>query len=183
LSVAAAGAKISVSMKHWNDLRVRLRAWQEGLERAAAAEERRAMDPSFWAELDAVDWASYDLPIDEYHNGYYDVPEALEWLVNSHGNRSGALWNALGCDYCGVCYPAVVPATPLLVRIALEGPKWPRVSALEFLADAASCMVGAKSEARRTLERSRGPLAGLAADASQPDRVREAANDLLDLWT
>ena len=116
-------------MEYWNDLRLRLPAWrEERIERSAAEAKRRnrqMMDPSFWAAVDAVDWASYDLPIQDYHRGYYDIPEILEYVVNANRNVSDALWAALGCDYCGVFYPVVVPATPLLIRVALEGSRWP----------------------------------------------------------
>jgi hypothetical protein len=144
------------------------------------------MDPSFWAAVDAVDWASYELPETEYHDGYLDVPEALEHLV-ARGGRIDFL-GALGCDYCCVLYPVVVPATPLLIRIALEGPKWARVSALDVLTLTVSMLNLSESrtarepdprEVLRPLEGSRGSLESLATDTAQPERVREGAEELL----
>lgn len=103
-------------------------------------------------EARVVDWAAYAAGIEPSESEYYhpeDVPVAFWQLLSAADEREGRaaydamLW-AIGNNSAGLLYPAAVPATPLIVRIARECDGWVRWAALDILIEFTSFGVDSK---------------------------------------
>jgi hypothetical protein len=86
----------------------------------------------------SVNWAAYSMPPSAqwYHPDV--VPAAFELLTTASSEEEGrdaynSMLFAVGNNHAGCLYPAAVPATPLIVRVAREHEGWQRWAALEIL--------------------------------------------------
>jgi hypothetical protein len=102
-----------------------------------------------------VDWARSleDAPLE--HASSLGAPDAFRVLLAAADEESARAayhdaLNAVGHDHSGQPFAAVVPAVPLLVRVALECPAWSQFAALEVDASGS-----------RVVRRAAGELAGV----------------------